>query len=350
MLRPFILTLAACAFCGPNIQTASAAEPAQPEKPAVKAMVKPPHKEAVFAVVGGVSISQHEYDNAFAAAKRQKFYHGQAPEAEVAALQREVGNNLVNSVLLTAEARKRAIKPDTQAVRQMIEGYETRYKASEQWQRERTRLVPELTRKLEDDSLIRQLESSVRNVPMPGAEATRAFYEQHGEKFTEPEQVHVSVILLKVDPSSPTAVWQKAEEEGKSLIKQLRSGAKFADVAKLRSSDESAQKGGDMGYLHRGMLPEAAQQAVDQLKQGELSEVVRLLEGVALFRLEARKLPRKVPFAEASERAAGLLQRELSEKSWLELIARLRKETPVRMDESRFSPLAVASGKAVSHP
>lgn len=338
MFRSVIPTLVACALCGAATPVAAAeAKPAAAH-----------HAEPVFAVVGGVSISQRDYDNAFAAAKRQKFYHGQPRDSEVAALQREVGNNLVNSVLLVAEARKRGIKPDSEAVRRMIEGYEARYANSEQWRRERARLVPELTRKLEDDSLIRQLEGAVRDIPAPGEAQARAFYEGHADKFTEPEQVHVGVILLKVDPSSAPAVWQKAEEEGKAILKQLRAGAAFSEVAKLHSGDESAAKGGDMGYLHRGMLPEVAQQAVDKLKPGELSDAVRLLEGIAVFRLEGRKAARKVGFPEARERAAGLLQREQSEKSWTDLIARLRKETPVRMDESRFLPLTVASGKPVA--
>lgn len=335
MLRPLALTLAICAAPGWAVSGPAAPAATQQAEPA-------------FAQVGGVSISQREYDNAFAAAKRQKFYHGQPPESELAALQREVGNNLVNSLLLVAEARKRGIRPDSEAVRRMIEGYEARYANSEQWRRERARLVPELTRKLEDDSLIRQLEGAVRHVAAPGEEQTRAYFERHADKFTEPEQVHVGVILLKVDPSSAPAVWQKAEEEGKAILKQLRAGAAFADVAKLRSGDESAAKGGDMGYLHRGMLPEVAQQAVDTLKPGELSETVRLLEGIAVFRLEGRKASRRVAFQEARERAAGLLQRELSEKAWSDLIARLRQETPVRMDESRFLPLAVASGKPLA--
>lgn len=341
MFRPAILTLAACVMCGPGTPTASAA--AEAKVPAATA----PRQEPEFAAVGGVSISQREYENAFSAAKRQKFYHGQAPESELAALQREVGNNLVNSVLLGQEARKRGIRPDTEAVRRMIEGYEARYANSEQLRRERARLVPELTRKLEEDSLIRQLETVARRVPLPDDDKTRAFYEQHPDKFTEPEKVHVSVILLKVDPSSAPTAWQKADEEGKAILARIKSGAVFAEEAKLRSGDESSLKGGDMGYLHRGMLPDVAQHAIDKLKPGELSGTIRLLEGVAVFRLEARKLPRKVAFAEARERAAGLLQRELSETSWTDLIARLRKETPVRMDESRFLPLTVASGKPV---
>jgi parvulin-like peptidyl-prolyl isomerase len=329
MFRIHIFILAA------GLATAATAATATPAEPA-----RMGHAEPVFAVVGKTSITQREFDNAYNAATRQKFYHGKPPEAELAALQREVGTNLVNAVLLAAEAKRRGLQPDSVAVRRVIEGYEARYKDSEVWRKERARVLPELTHKLEEDSLLRQLESAARDAPVPADAAVRAYFDKHADKFTEPEQVRIGVILLKVDPSSPKPVWQKTEEEGQAIVGKLRAGASFAETARLRSSDESSAKGGDMGYLHRGMLPGAAQTALDKLKPGEISDPVRLLEGVAVFRLEARKIARRVAFDEARERAAGLLRREAGEKAWGDLIARLRAETTIRVDESRFLPLA----------
>ncbi len=305
------------------------------------------HAEPAFAVVNGTTITQREYDEAFAMAARQKFYHGKPPEAELAALQREVGHNLVNSVLLAAEARKRGIKPDAAAVKQTLEGIEQRYGKSEQWLKQRASVLPELTRKLEADSLINRLQVAVRNVPVPSQDKVKAYYESHADKkFTEPEKVRIGVILLKVDPSSPNATWLKAEEEAKGMVKQLRAGGSFADMAKLRSGEGSAEKGGDMGYLHRGMLPEAAQEPIDKLKAGEISDPVRLLEGVAVFRLAERKPARRVSFAEAQERAAGLLQRELSEQAWNDLIEQVRKGASIRVDETRYLPLKAPAAPA----
>lgn len=329
MYRTHLFILAAGLTTAVTAATATPAEPARIG-----------HDEPVFAVVGKTGITQREYDNAYSAAARQKFYHGKPPEAELAALQREVGANLVNAILLVGEAKRRGLQPDSVAVRRVVEGYDARYKDSEVWRKERARVLPELTRKLEDDSLIRQLELAVRGTPAPGDAAVRAYYDKHADKFTEPEQVRIGVILLKVDPSSPKAVWQKTEEEGRAIVGGLRGGASFAETAKLRSSDASSEKGGDMGYLHRGMLPDAAQAALDKLKAGEISDPVRLLEGIAVFRLEARKTARRVAFEEARERAAGLLRREAGEKAWSDLIAKLRADTTIRVDESRFLPLA----------
>src|SRR5690242_20413806 len=87
-----------------------------------------------FAKVGDVLITQQDYDGAFARASRSKFYHGKPPEAEVAALQREVGQSLVDEVLLVKEAKRRKITPDAKSVQQTIAGYDKQYAGSAQWQ------------------------------------------------------------------------------------------------------------------------------------------------------------------------------------------------------------------------
>lgn len=297
--------------------------------------------DAVFARVGSTVITQQAYDQAYATAARSKFYHGKPPEAEVAKLQREVGDTLVNDVLLQHEAKRRKLQPDRAAIKKQLDDYEARYKSNARWQASRDTLLPPLRKKLEDQSLIDQLKASVRNVPEPKQSEVEAYYAKNKDKFTEPEQVKVSLILLRVDPSSPQAKWDGAMAEGQAISRRLKAGAPFAELAKLHSNEESAKKGGDMGYLHRGMLPDPAQQAVDKLKPGEISGAVAMLEGVAVFRLDDRKPAKLNPLSAVRERAGDLLQRDQADQAWTDFVARLRRETPVRIDESRYLPLPV---------
>lgn len=303
---------------------------------------------AVFARVGDAVIAQQAYDQAFAVAARNKFYHGKPPEHEVARLQREVGDSLVNEVLLLKEARRRKLQPDHAAIAKEIAGYEARYKTSPMWMANKATMLPPLKKKLEDNSVLDQLQANVRQVPDPGERQVEAYYEQHKDKFTEPERVRLSVIMLKVDPSSPQAKWNGALDEGAAVARRLRGGADFASLAHLHSGDASADKGGDMGYLHRGMLPEPAQVVVDKLTPGAVSDPVALLEGVAVFRLEDRKLGQLNPLPAVRQRATDLLKRDLSDQAWADLLARLRRETPTRVDESRYLPLGtpLAAAKA----
>jgi parvulin-like peptidyl-prolyl isomerase len=156
------------------------------------------------------------------------------------------------------------------------------------------------------------------------------------------------VILLKVDPSSPQAAWNAAHEEARRIRQRLAAGADFAELAKLHSGDLSAGRGGDMGYIHRGMLPAPVQAVVDGLAPGAISAPVQVLEGVAILRLEDRKVARQRSFDEVRERAGDLWQRAEADAAWKALIADLRKRTSIRIDESQFRQAATAAAEGRS--
>jgi parvulin-like peptidyl-prolyl isomerase len=316
----------------------------------VSAVQVTPAAAAVFARVGDTVITHQEFDIAFAQAARAKFYHGKPPEGAIAALQREVGQSLVDEVLLIEEAARRKLQPDHAVIGRTLDGYEQRYRNSQQWKNERERLLPGLKAKLERDNVREQLEKQVKNPGQPTEIQLQAYWEKNKDKFTSPEQVHLSMILLKVDASSPQAKWDGARDEGAAIVKRLRSGADFKQLAQLHSGDASAEKGGDMGYVHRGMLPEPAQQALDKLKPGEISEAVVLLEGIAVFQLEGRKESRLNPLEAVRDRAHALWLRDQSEENWTALLAKLRRETPAKLDESRFLPLATAAQSSENAP
>lgn len=326
--RAALLSLALLAATG--VMAATAAPPV-----GAATVVAP----AIFAKVGDVVITQDEYKTAFDAAARSKFYHGKPPEHEVALLQREVGDQMVARILLLREAKQRGLRPDAAEIQKTVQGYEQRYAASEQWKKNRAQALPPLVARLEQEDLLSQLEKTVRGGVKVSEKQVKAYYAAHQEQFTEPEQTRVSVILLKVEPSATSATWKKAEEQAQALAKRVRAGEDFAALARQHSGDGSAPQGGDMGYLHSGMLPEGTQAALAKLKNGETSDAVRLLEGLAVFRLTDRKVARLRDFEAVKVRAQELAQRELGNDTWTAFIADLKTKTPIQMDQSRFLPL-----------
>lgn len=334
-----IFTGVACAalltiVAGPSAAATPAADtPAQkPAHPAV----------AVFASVNDAVITVQEYEAAVAQAIRQRFYHRNPGGEKQAELQREVADNLINRRLLIAEGKRRGVGPDAQSVQTQIAAYEQRYKDSPQWKTNRAQVLPTLKAELEQRSVLERLEKQVRGASEPTEQQVRAYYDSRHDLFTEPEQVRLSMILLKVDPSAPRITWDKAREEAQTLIKRLKGGMAFAQLAQLQSADPSAQKGGDMGYVHRGMLPSAAQEAVDALQPGALTDAVTLLEGVAVFRLEDRKAAQLRRFEDVRQRAADLWRREQGDKNWKTFIAALRKSAVIKIDSTRYPALGAA--------
>ncbi len=288
-------------------------------------------ERSVIAVVEGTSISDAELEEALAATIRQKFYHRQPSEDQLEALRRDVTELLVNRVLLVKEAQRRSIRADEEKVRAELAAFERRYRQQPNWPKIREQALPALTRALQEQSIVAQMEAATRAVPPPGEAELRSYYTSRPELFTEPERVRLSMILLKVDPSSPAAAWEQALQLAQDIAGQIAAGADFAELARRHSGDASASRGGDMGYQHRGMLPPGIEKEIDKIAPGGILGPIRLLEGMAVLRLAERKPAQLRTLEDVRRTVAELWTREQGETQWRGLIARLRADADIRM-------------------
>ncbi|OGS92250.1 MAG: hypothetical protein A2Z95_01185 [Gallionellales bacterium GWA2_60_18] len=299
-------------------------------------------ENAVYATVNGHVILIRDYVNAFNAALRQKFYHGKVPEGKMSELRQDILDQMTDRILLIEEAKRRGLTPDENKIAETIAGYETQYAASPVWQQNRERLLPGLRTQIGEQNLLEQLEKSVRTTSDLSEREARRFYNAHQELFTEPEKLHLSAIMLSVDPSSPRSIWDQTLAEAQAIHERLKNGADFAETARLHSNGKEAEQGGDLGYVHRGMLPEALQQKVDDFKVGVISEPIALLEGIAIFRLEDRRPARLRAFADVAERARNLAQRERTDAAWSKLKTRLKSAAKIKILANLAQPGANA--------
>jgi parvulin-like peptidyl-prolyl isomerase len=313
------------------------APPAAPSAPAA-----PP----LFATVNGKPVTQNDFHTAYATFLRQKFYHGQVPQDQLLEARKEVTDQLVNRILFHEEIERRGIKPDLEDVERRVQVYDQRYAGSPAWQKNRETLLPGLKEQLGQQSQQARLEQAARDVPTPTSEETKAFYTAKPELFTEPEKLHLHSILLAVDPSSPRATWDAALREAEAIVRRIRGGASFSEQARMFSRDPSADKGGDLGYLHLGMLPDPLQAKIDQFKFGEVADPIEMLQGIGVFRLDERVPPKLQPFENVAKRAGELLMRERQEAAWKGLLAKLRAEAKIVIfDEQTTSGADPSAGK-----
>jgi peptidyl-prolyl cis-trans isomerase D len=99
----------------------------------------------------------------------------------------------------------------------------------------------------------------------------QAYYDQHRDEFRVPEQVNVRQILIKTPLPGPDGkVDQKgvddARKKAADTLKQLKSGAKFEDLAKKYSEDPSSKEGGSVGWIKRGGFLKTFGEVKDQIQ------------------------------------------------------------------------------------
>jgi peptidyl-prolyl cis-trans isomerase C len=120
-------------------------------------------------------------------------------------------------------------------------------------------------------------------------DAIRKHYEATKDEYSVGEQVTASHILVKT------------ASEAQEVLKELKQGKDFADVARARSLDSSASQGGDLGTFGRGDMVAEFEKAAFALKVGEISAPVHTQYGYHIIKVTQRTPARLKPLDEVKE-------------------------------------------------
>jgi peptidyl-prolyl cis-trans isomerase D len=136
-------------------------------------------------------------------------------------------------------------------------------------------------------------------------------YEANRHRYTGlPEQVRARHILVRSSQSDAEADRAAARARAEAILARIRGGEDFAAVARETSQDESSgPRGGDLGFVRRGQRPDAFEDALFALQDGQVSDVVETTQGFHILRAEGRR-EGDVPEAEAKHEIAERLYRE----------------------------------------
>jgi len=158
-------------------------------------------------------------------------------------------------------------------------------------------------------------------------EDARKYYDENSKQFETPEQVRASHILIKpllsdpnidpnVDPNEDEArARAKAKENAEDLLKQIKDGADFVELAKTHSTCPSAPKGGDLGFFPRGQTTPAFEDVAFELEIGQISEIVETEYGYHIIKVTDHKEASTTTFDQAKDD----IIRQLTQKKQSEL-------------------------------
>jgi peptidyl-prolyl cis-trans isomerase SurA len=106
------------------------------------------------------------------------------------------------------------------------------------------------------------------------------------EAATGQPEFLVAEIFIAIDDPSQEA---EAQRTANSLIEQLRSGAPFPAVAAQFSQAQSAEQGGDLGWVRLGQLEQEVESIVTQMPPGAISNPIRTAGGLTVVTLRGRR-------------------------------------------------------------
>lgn len=140
-------------------------------------------------------------------------------------------------------------------------------------------------------------------------------------------QAHVRHILIK---TSPTVTKEQAKRKLLGLKQRIeKGGAKFDELAKQFSNDPTAAKGGDLGWIYPGDVPEF-DATINTLQEGQIGGPIETPYGVHLIQVLGRKTDQISPDRQR-QLTRQAIQARKTEEATLDWLRQLRDQAYVEI-------------------
>lgn len=191
-------------------------------------------------------------------------------------------------------------------------------------------------------------------------EEEQKFYDEHKSEMEQPESIRLSEILIapqkaaadKPVPNKPAdgnavdsgvaqnaktqddaakqaaeaAALSAADAKASDVLKQIRAGASFDDVAKKNSEGPSAAQGGDLGVFKRGTLAKELEDKTFAMKSGEVTDVIRTKQGYVILKVTDHQMAGIPPLKEIEPKIQDALYYEKLQPALRAYLTKLREE------------------------
>ena len=174
-------------------------------------------------------------------------------------------------------------------------------------------------------------------------EQAKKFYDDNPKAFEIPEQVRASHILVACDSNEPNDVKQKAKAKIEDLLRQIKEGADFAELAKANSDDKgSAIDGGDLDYFTKGQMVEPFETAAFKLETGKVSDVVQTDYGYHIIKVTDHKQAQTKSFEDAKKDIIELLTNRQKSDFINNYVETLVKEAKITFPKGKEIKLSIS--------
>jgi peptidyl-prolyl cis-trans isomerase SurA len=187
----------------------------------------------------------------------------------------------------------------------------------------------------------------------PGTDELKKYYEQHKDKFRQPETITLSEIFLGFAGKSEADVRAKAQE----ILRQLKEGADFGTLA-AANSERTDQQGNRVASQTKGRVgrfavtdlkPEFVA-ALKNVQPGGVTDLIRSDEGIQILRVDERTAASD-PKDFDEDRVRQAITMESREKERTAYMKSLRKDAYIRLAEeykATVGPLIAADAPAAT--
>ena len=258
-------------------------------------------------------------------------------------IEKEVVRELVNQ-----QGKKENLKIDHELIEKELKLLRAGYASEEEFNnalKSRNINLEEIKKSMQIDINARQLlNAEITGKINISDNEVKKYYEDNKSRFQRPEAYHTRHILAAYFP--PEALRNQtikelkknkeyftriAEEKIDKVIKELKKGANFVELAKNLSDDESSREnGGDLDFIYKGIFETSFDEAVEKLNPGETSGKIKTRFGFHVIQLIEKRPSEMAPFNEMKSEIQKYLFLEEAKKNVSSYIEKLKQTADIK--------------------
>lgn len=263
---------------------------------------------------------------------------------------REIIDTEVVRELMFQEGKARNKKVPSEKVEEEFAAIKSGYEREEEFLealKQRDITADDLKRSIEVDFIARDLiDDQIKEKINITEEDAKKFYDDNKQSFFRPESYRAQHIFVSFYPAEmlekyppmgleskkDDAMVAKAEKKINEAFKQVQGGADFGKLAEKYSEDAgSSSKGGDLDFIYKGVLAPEFDEAVSNLKPGEISGIVKTAYGYHIIKLNEIRPAEYALFAEMKEAIQKHLFTEEAKNKVQKYLAGLKKKAKIEV-------------------
>ncbi|MFA6078780.1 MAG: peptidylprolyl isomerase [Candidatus Omnitrophota bacterium] len=248
--------------------------------------------DRIVAVVNNEVITQREIDGILEPIYEQyrSLYYGDELIKKLEEARQKVLDQLIEDRLILSEAKKLNVEVEEAAVDARVDDMVRRFPSREAFERALAQQdinLKDLRARYKEQIMVRRLiDHKVGSKISVSPPEIANFYDKHANEFVQPEQIKLSNILIR---PKKNMTMDQAERLANEIESRLREGGSFEGLAMEYSEGPNASEGGSMGYVKKGDLLPAIEEVVFELKEGEVSPIIKTNLGFHIFKIDEKR-------------------------------------------------------------
>ncbi len=293
--------------------------------------------DAVLAVVDGEPILQSDLIEDIASEMDYATQQGapDSPETYQALMQQALAQSIDNKILLRLARQRIGLQPQFAVTDEEVEEriqniaklYDTREAFLADLEASGESML-DIRERVRNQLLSIRMGMSMRALFEQEAIVTESevaqYYQDNRDEFSRPDRVRLRHIFMEANENNAAQVKARMDQ----IHEELEAGANFGELAEAHTQ---AAEAGRLGWVGRGDLIPALDEAAFALSKGEFSPVIEAIGGFHIYLAEEKQDAGLATLDEVRTDIEPLIRQRIANERYEDWIAERRKESRVQI-------------------